>query len=238
MVAFDTKFWWYASRASGVVLWLVLVASVVWGFAVSTRLVRRKGLPAWMLDLHKHLGTLAVVFTVAHLVALWADSFVEFGWRELFVPMASPWRPGAVTWGIIAFYLLAIVQLTSWCMKRLPRRLWHAIHLLSLPLLVTGTVHGILAGADWSNRVVQWGLVVLCSVVVWLATFRVLAPRKDPATTDRLAAARAAAAAAKQAAATKPAAEAPPANSPPIAADRSIWAPPASEPEPSATSRS
>jgi DMSO/TMAO reductase YedYZ heme-binding membrane subunit len=218
MVALNNQFWWYASRSSGVVLWLVLAASVTWGFAVSSRLVRRKGLPAWMLDLHKHLGTLAVVFTAAHLVALWADSFVAFGPKELFVPMASTWRPGAVAWGIVAFYLLVVVQVTSWFMKRLPRKLWHAIHLLSVPLFVTGSAHGILAGADWSNRIVQWGLVVVSTVVVWLATFRLLVPGKDPATVDRLAAARAAAHAAKQA----PAASSPTADG----TDPSVWAPP------------
>ena len=82
--------------------------------------------------------------------------------------------------------------------------MWHAIHLLSLPLFVTGTAHGILAGTDWNNRLVQWGLVIVSVNVVWLATFRVLVPAKDPATTDRLAVARAAAAAAKAAAPTRP----------------------------------
>ena len=187
----DAKFWWYASRASGLVLWVLVATSVVWGFAVSAKLVRRRGLPAWMLDLHKHLAWLSVVFTAAHLVALWADNYVHFGPAELFVPMASSWRPGAVTWGIVAFYLLALVQITSWLMRRLPRKVWHAVHFSSLPLLVTGTVHGITAGADWGNRAVLGGLLVGFTSVVWIATFRVLGGRK-PATGDRLAAARAA----------------------------------------------
>lgn len=202
MVAVDSRVWWYASRASGIVLWLLVAFAVLWGFAVSSRLVRKRGIPAWMLDLHKHLGTLTVVFTAMHLVALWGDSFVQFGWRELLIPMASGWKPGAVAWGVIALYLLAAVQLTSWCKRWLPRKLWHTVHMLSVPLFVTGSVHGILAGADWPNRLVQWGFVLVSLNVVWLATFRVLVPTKDPATTDRLAAARAASAAAKAKAAT------------------------------------
>ncbi len=202
MVAVDSRVWWYASRASGIVLWLLVAFAVLWGFAVSSRLVRKRGIPAWMLDLHKHLGTLTVVFTAMHLLALWGDSFVRFGWRELLIPMASGWKPGAVAWGVIALYLLAAVQLTSWCKRWLPRKLWHTVHMLSVPLFVTGSVHGILAGADWPNRLVQWGFVLVSLNVVWLATFRVLVPTKDPATTDRLAAARAASAAAKAKAAT------------------------------------
>jgi DMSO/TMAO reductase YedYZ heme-binding membrane subunit len=202
MFATDGRIWWYSSRASGVVLWLLVALAVVWGFAVSSRLVRKKGIPAWMLDLHRHLGTLTVVFTAIHLLALWADSFVAFGWRELFVPMASTWRPGAVAWGIVAFYCLVAVQLTSWFKKRLPRKLWHSVHMLSVPLFVTGSAHGIMAGADWPNLVVQWGFVLVSVTVVWLATFRLFAPTKDPANTDRLAVDRAASAAAKAAAAT------------------------------------
>ena len=60
MVAVDSRVWWYASRASGIVLWLLVAFAVLWGFAVSSRLVRKRGIPAWMLDLHKHLGTLTV----------------------------------------------------------------------------------------------------------------------------------------------------------------------------------
>jgi DMSO/TMAO reductase YedYZ heme-binding membrane subunit len=223
IAAVDSKIWWYVSRASGLVLWAVLAASVLWGFSVSTRLVRRKGMPAWMLDLHKHLGTLAVVFTVVHLVSLWADTFVVFGWRELFVPMASTWRPGAVTWGIAAFYLLVIVQVTSWFMRRLPRKLWHSIHMLSLPLLVTGTAHGIMSGADWSNRVVQWTFLVGAMLVVWLATFRVAVPRRGERSSDRLAAARAARDAAVAGA---------PTTTTPTTSPASIPAPPMSIPAP------
>lgn len=201
MLALDSAFWWYASRASGIVLWLLVAFAVSWGLAVSSRLVRRRGIPAWMLDLHKHLGTLTVVFTGVHLASLWADSFVEFGWRELFVPMASTWRAGAVAWGIVALYCLVLVQGSSLVMRRLPRTVWHAIHMFSVPLFVTGTAHGILAGSDWHNRAVQWGFVIVSVNIVWLATFRVLVPAKDPATTDRLAVAREAAAAAKAAAA-------------------------------------
>jgi methionine sulfoxide reductase heme-binding subunit len=196
----STKFWWFASRASGLVLWLLLGASISWGLAIVARLLRNKVNAAWMLDLHKHLGTLSLVFTGVHLLSLWGDNYVKFGPRELFIPMASPWRPGAVTWGIVAMYLLVIVQVSSWVMKKIPRQLWHTLHMLSVPLFVTGSIHGVLSGADWKNRWAQWGLVVGCTSVVWLGTFRLLAPNKGGgANQERLAAAREAALAAKQA---------------------------------------
>lgn len=188
----NPKMWWFASRASGMVLWLVLAATLCWGLAVSSRLVRRRGMPAWMLDLHKHLATLAIVFTGVHLLSLWADNFVHFGFGELFIPMASGWKRGPVAWGVVAFYLLVVVEGSSLVMRRIPRQLWHAVHMLSLPMFVTGTVHGIMSGTDWRLAATKWTAIVVASAVVWLATFRVFKDEASTVTDDRLTAARAA----------------------------------------------
>ena len=174
----NNKLSWYAARASGLVAWSVVTLSILWGLALSTRLVRRKGVPAWLLDLHKFLGTLSIVFVAVHIVALWADNFVYFGPRELFVPFASAWRPGAVAWGIAATYLLVAIQITSWAMKRLPRKLWHRVHLMSIPMFVFSTVHGFTTGADKANLAVQWVALTGGLMVFLLVTFRVLAPRR------------------------------------------------------------
>jgi len=188
--ALNAKLSWYAARSSGLVAWSVVTLSILWGLAVSTRLVKRKGVPAWLLDLHKFLGTLSIVFVAVHIVALWADNFVYFGPRELFLPMASAWRPGAVAWGIVATYLLVAIQLTSWMMKRLPRRLWHAIHLLSIPMFVLATVHGFTSGADSRNLAVQWVALTGGLFVFLLVSFRVLAPRRRTRAASVRAAAR------------------------------------------------
>ena len=92
--------------------------------------------------------------------------------------MASPWRPGPVAWGIAAAYLLVAIQLTSWTMRRLPRRLWHAVHLTSFPMFALVTVHGFTAGADNMNLAVQWVALTCSLLVIFLLTFRFLVPRR------------------------------------------------------------
>lgn len=174
MIAVTKQLSWYIARSSGLVAWALVMASIVWGLALSSRFVRRRGVPAWLLALHRHLATLSVVFVAIHLLALVADNFVHFGWSELFVPMATRWRPGPTAWGIVAFYLLAAIQITSWLMRRMPRRVWHAVHLSSLLLFVTGTVHGFQSGADRSNRLVQWSALIGVALVLMLALFRLL----------------------------------------------------------------
>ena len=175
----NSKSWWWLARSSGMVAWAIVTASIVWGLTLSTRLIRRRGIPAWLLDLHRYLGTLSLVFTAIHLVGLWADSFVKFGPRELFVPFASAWRTRAVMWGILAMYLLVAIEVTSLLMRRLPRRVWHSIHLSSFVLFASVTAHGFLAGTDRSNIALQWVTLTGCALVGFLATFRLLAPRRD-----------------------------------------------------------
>lgn len=168
----DTKLTWYIARASGLTTWLLCAAAIVWGLVLSTKLIRRRGLPAWLLDLHTFLGTLSVVFCAIHLGALALDGYTHWGWAELFVPMASAWKPGPTAWGIAAFYLLMAVQVTSWFRRRLPKRIWHTIHLGSFALFAAGTAHGVTAGTDWTNRAVQWGSVGVGLFVVALMTPR------------------------------------------------------------------
>ncbi len=177
VAAASSKLSWYAARSSGLTAWAVVTASIVWGLFLSTRIIRGRGVPAWCLDLHKFLATLSVIFVAVHVFALWADNFVYFGPRELFVPMGSSWRPGAVAWGIVATYLLVAIQLTSWTMRRLPRRLWHAVHLTSFPMFVFSTVHGFTAGADNRNLAVQWVATTGSLLVIFLVLFRIREPR-------------------------------------------------------------
>lgn len=173
------KLAWYVARSSGITAWVLATASIVFGLALSTRLVRRRGVPAWLNALHRYLGTLTLVFTAVHLGALVADNWVHFGIADLFVPMASGWRPGAVAWGIVSMYLLVAVQVTSWLKRHLPRRLWHGIHLTSIPMFVTGTVHGLQSGADRKNLVVQWGVLTGSVVLLFLVMFRLLSESRS-----------------------------------------------------------
>ncbi len=167
------QLWWYAVRASGVVAWVLVTASVVWGLVLSSRSTKRPR-PAWVLDLHRFLGALTFVFLAIHLVGLLFDKWVGFGPRELFVPMASEYRPGALTWGIIALYGLAVVEVSSRLMRHLPKRVWHSVHLVSFVVFATTTVHVLTAGTD-SQRlptiVFAWAS---CALVVFLLAFRIV----------------------------------------------------------------
>jgi predicted ferric reductase len=185
------ELWWYTVRATGLVAWLVVTLAVVWGLLLSLRQIpasRRSGLPrpAWMLDLHRFLGGLALLFVVAHVGALAFDSFVGFDWDDLLVPFASAWRPAAVAWGIVAAYLLVAVEVSSVLMRHMRRGLWHAVHLSSLVVFGAITAHALYAGADAHEPLVQAfatgsAVVVVLLVVVRFGWRRPRAARPAPA---------------------------------------------------------
>jgi DMSO/TMAO reductase YedYZ heme-binding membrane subunit len=182
----DPRVWWWVSRASGIVAWAVVAAAVIWGLLASTKLIRKRGAPAWILDLHRYLGTLTIVFVAIHVGAIWLDSFVTFTPTQIFVPFTATWRPHAVAWGIFALYALIAVQITSWLMRRLSRKTWHRVHMLSFPMLLAATVHGFLAGTDRSNQALQWSaLVLVFGVVVLVAVRLIVGSRPAPARTAR-----------------------------------------------------
>jgi hypothetical protein len=173
VIAYTDKLSWYVARSSAMVAWVVITVAMLWGLILSSKAVRRRGVPAWLLGLHRYLGTLSIVFVGLHLLGLVGDNWVHYGWRELFVPMASRYRPGAVAWGIVGLYVLAAIQISSWLKNRLPRWFWHGVHLTSFPMFGIATLHALQSGTDVGNRVVHWGGLVGIAMVITLALFRV-----------------------------------------------------------------
>jgi predicted ferric reductase len=173
------QIWWYLARASGLVAWLFLAVAMIWGLLLSTRLLQGRRRPAWLLDLHRWLGALAVTFTAIHLVGLVADSYEYFGSREIVIPFASQWRPQAVAWGVVGLYLLVAVQVTSLLMRRLPRRLWKGIHYLSFILFFVASMHAASAGTDASTVWYRAASTLIISATLFATLYRVLTgPRR------------------------------------------------------------
>ncbi len=172
--AVHAQFWWWVSRATGMVAGILLVASLVWGVLLTTRALKPVDRPAWLLAMHRWLSALACVLIVVHMLALVADDFVHFSWAELFVPGASPWKTTPVALGVVAFWLVVVVQGTSLVMKRLPRDLWKFVHYFAYLAVWLTSLHGALAGTDAQNFVYRWIALALTFVAVGAAIIRVV----------------------------------------------------------------
>ena len=174
----NPQFWWYLARASGIIAWLFITASVIWGILLSTKLFPAHRRPAWLLDLHRGLGALSVLFLFTHLGALIADSYIQFDIVDLLVPFASEWKTWQVALGVFAFWGLVIVELTSLAMKRLPKKVWRGIHFTSYLTFLLTSLHGTFAGTDATNTMYVATSITTTAVLVLALSYRI-ATRKS-----------------------------------------------------------
>jgi len=177
----NNQLWWFTARAGGLVSWALLSASVLWGLALSGRAIKGLPRPNWVLDLHRFLGGLAVVFTGVHVAALVADSYAHFGPTEILVPFTASWHPAAVAAGVVSMYLLLAIELTSLARKRVSKRVWRATHLASFPLFLLGTVHLLTAGTDRQNSAIRGAVILVTTAVIGLTGHRITSARQQRA---------------------------------------------------------
>ncbi len=175
------NWWWYITRSTGIVATVLAVASVLWGLKFSARNTGHRLRPAWWLDLHNWLGGSALAFMILHIVAVLMDSDAGFTVTQALVPGAITSGTLPIAYGIVATYLFAVVVLTSWPRLRFKRRVWRAIHLLSLPAVVLTGLHAFQSGSDQQAPLFKGLLVVLTGLVVYplaIRIFGVMAKRR------------------------------------------------------------
>ena len=170
----NEQFWWFLSRSSGIVAWALLAATTLWGIFLSTRMLKPYDRPAWLRDLHTWLGTLTLLVTGIHIAAIMADSYVQFSVKDILVPMAAEWKPLALAWGIVSMYILIAVQVSSWAMKKIPRKLWRVIHFSSYGLFATTSIHSLSAGTDRSTLLYQGFAIALITLMLGAIAIRII----------------------------------------------------------------
>ncbi len=148
---------WYVARAGGLLAFTLLTVSVVLGLLLS----RKDRFEAWprfaLEDVHRFVGLLAGTFIVVHGGALLLDGYLPFSLTNLFVPFTAPYRPLAVSAGVVAAELLAALAVTNHYRDSLPYGFWRRAHYLNFAVWLLAFVHGIFAGTDATT---PWGITL------------------------------------------------------------------------------
>jgi methionine sulfoxide reductase heme-binding subunit len=167
---------WVMLRAAGIGAYVMVFLSVAWGLIATTSLIGKRVSRASATTVHQFIATTGLVLLGVHLAGLLVDPFMPFGVRELAIPMASTYRPVAVTTGVVAMYTMVGVIVLSWMRKTIGTTWWRRSHLLAVPVFAMSLVHGLLAGTDSQRPAMWWlylatGLVVVFLVLVRGLTF-------------------------------------------------------------------
>ena len=185
-----TSWWWFLTRATGIVAVVLALASLTFGLTFSARNTGDRHRPNWWMAMHRWLGGLTLAFTVGHVVAAYLDT--DSGLRLVDLVLPSTAAGWAIGWGVVALWLFVAVTVPSVARVRrqIPRRVWHVVHLLAIPAFALSIVHAYQAGSDATQ---SWLLMLLATVggsaayplVLRLLTRRGRRPRR--ATTPTLA---------------------------------------------------
>jgi predicted ferric reductase len=174
-----TTSYWYLSRATGFVAYLLLWGSVTWGLLLSTGTGRAWMRPPQLLDAHQFLSATGAGFACFHGLVLMGDRYVSFPLRAVILPFGGSYEPLLVAFGQIAVWLSLLLIASFHVRRHIGGRVWRRLHYASFVAFWLAVAHGLLLGTE---RTSAWANVVYLttvSAVTFLTFYRVLA-------TDRL----------------------------------------------------
>lgn len=139
---------WYATRATGLVAFVLLTLCVVLGVVTVVRYSSPR-LPRFVsLGLHRNVSLLTLVFLALHVLTTVADSYVSIGPGAAFIPFSNDYRRLWLGLGAIASDLLLALILTSLVRHRLGYRSWRVVHWLAYVSWPVALMHALGTGTD------------------------------------------------------------------------------------------
>jgi predicted ferric reductase len=167
------QLWWYITRSAGIIAYLLLWLSTVWGLAVPSRIVSPVLEQGYTFDFHQFISLLSIGFTLFHILVLTLDRYLPYSTLQILIPFLSPYRPLWVGIGVISFYLILLVTITFYLRTKIGMSKFKAIHLLSLVGYLGATLHGLYSGTDSPLLSMQLvyrgtGLIVIFLTIYWL----------------------------------------------------------------------
>ena len=151
---------WVIARSSGIGAWALATCVVAWGLLLRTRLLGRVYEGQRILALHKYLSTLTALFLLAHIVALILDPVVKFSVPMVLIPGLASWEPLAVSFGIIAMWLMLPITVVGRALMRNTKfaAAFRNTHYIAYAMWPFATAHYIMAGTD---AMTIWSLAIL-----------------------------------------------------------------------------
>lgn len=170
---------WYITRASGIVAAILLVILVLSGVGLITGYSFKflEPLNAWAT--HRAMGLAFFVAVLVHGFSLLFDSYIRFNLIQVLFPFASNYKEAIifhhnvgslyVALGIIAFYLILAIILSSiyWIDKK-PHK-WKSLHFLTYLVMVFVFIHALYIGTDFISGIfrtlwIVFGIIVAISI--------------------------------------------------------------------------
>jgi predicted ferric reductase len=162
---------WYITRASGLIAYVLLWFSMVWGLGVSSKIFDVVLHGTFTYDFHQYISLLAIGFTLLHMGVLLFDGYMPYSIFQILLPFLSPYRPFWIGIGVIGFYLMALVTVTFYMRTKISMKTFRAIHTFSLLAYFAITLHSFMSGSDSSLPSVMVLYVVTFLITMFLIVY-------------------------------------------------------------------
>lgn len=148
MIAFTSTYFWYTTRATGIVALLLLTLVVTLGTLVANRIGGTFVGRFELNELHRSISMVAMLFLFIHILTTVVDSYVSTGIISAFVPMTSAYKTIPTAIGAVGFDLLLCVWISSLLKVRIKNESWRFIHWFSWLAYTSAIIHAYMSGSD------------------------------------------------------------------------------------------
>ncbi len=173
--------WWLASRAAGVVGYVLFTVAVLAGLTMASRLAAKPSRKRALLQVHEHAALAGLIAIAVHGITLLGDRWLDPGPLGVAVPFVIDYKPLAVASGIVGAYLAAALGLSFYVRKRVGAARWRRLHQFTLLAWLLGFLHALFAGTDAGTTWMQLVFLWTAGPVVVLLGARVTAERRKRA---------------------------------------------------------
>jgi predicted ferric reductase len=160
---------WYASRATGLALLVMLTAVMVLGALNRGRFAARNWPRFAIADVHRNLSLVTVAFLVVHVTTAIIDPYAGIAWLDAVVPFVSAYHPFWLGLGAVASDLFIALIVSSLLRTRIRQRTWRAVHWAAYASWPIAVVHGWGIGGADARLVWVLVLMVICVLAVFAA---------------------------------------------------------------------
>ncbi len=169
---------WYLTRTAGLTAYLLLFMNVVLGLGMTTK-SSDSIMARWrVLDLHQFTALLGVAVLGLHVFSLLGDKYFNFGFLQLLVPFAAPYRAGWTALGVIGFYSFLIMTASFYIRRYIGQRTWRTIHYITFGVFGIVLAHGVLTGTDTEQPWARLVYITTGLMVAAFTTYRFIYARK------------------------------------------------------------
>jgi predicted ferric reductase len=166
---------WYLSRGSAVIAYLLLWLSMILGTGITNKLgALWPGLPS-TIEMHEYTSILGLAFGIFHGLILLGDQYISFSLVQVLVPFSTTsYKPIAVGIGQVALYVWALLDISFYIRKTIGKKMWRAIHFGSFFTYVSVLFHAIVTGTDASATWLQLVYWITGAILAFMICYRIL----------------------------------------------------------------